>query len=101
MKLGLKGVYGGFSRFVRYFPARLLYGVLDRRTRKSQAAILRVFYQHPKWFISLQTIEEFEEFVNHSPAARDLRILRVFCQNPNNLEEERFFHEFTGTINHN
>ena len=30
MKLGLKGVYGGFSRFVRYFPARLLHGVLDQ-----------------------------------------------------------------------
>ena len=58
-----------------------------------------------------------EEFVNHSPAARDLQILLVFYQHPawfislqpietcgllllyNNSEVKRFFHGFTGTIN--
>ena len=42
-----------------------------------------------------------EQFVNDEPQASDLRIFPVFHQNPNNLEEERFFHEFTATINHN
>ena len=36
-----------------------------------------------------------EQFVNDEPQASDLRIFPVFYQNPNNLEEERFFHEFT------
>ena len=42
-----------------------------------------------------------EQFVNDEPQASDLRIFPVFYQNANNLEDERFFHEFTATINHN
>ena len=59
-----------------------------------------------------------KEFVNHSPAARDLHILPVFYRHPacfislytietcgllllyKNSEDARFFHGFTGTINH-
>ena len=57
------------------------------RTRKEFAArdlrILRAFFQHPKWFISLSTIET-------------CGLLLLY----NNSEDVRFFHEFTGTINH-
>ena len=44
-----------------------------------------------------------EEFVNHEPQASDLRILRENCSLLllyNNSEDARFFHGFTGTINH-
>ena len=45
--------------------------------------ILRVFYQHPKWFISLQTTE-------------NCGLLLLY----NNSEDARFFRGFTGTITH-
>ena len=45
--------------------------------------ILRVFYQHPKWFISQETIETWG-------------LLLVY----NNSEDARLSHWFTGTINH-
>ena len=42
-----------------------------------------MFFQHPKWFISLQTIENCGLLLSY-----------------NNSEDGRFFHEFTTTINH-
>ena len=45
--------------------------------------ILRVFYQHPKWFISLKPIET-------------CGLLLLY----NNSEDARFSHGFTGTITH-
>ena len=55
---------------------------VNHELQVSDLGILLVFYQHPKWFISLQTIETY-----------DLLLLY-------NNKDAQFFHEFTGTINH-
>ena len=57
---------------------------VNQEPQASGLRILRVFFQHPKWFISLQTIETCGLLLLH-----------------NNSEDAPFFYELTGTaINH-
>ena len=51
---------------------------VNHERQASGLRILRVLYQHPKWFISLETCG----------------LLLLY----NNLEDARFFRGFTGTI---
>ena len=56
---------------------------VNHEPQASGLRILRVFYQHPKWFISLQPIET-------------CGLLLLY----NNSEDAQFFGGFTGTITH-
>ena len=57
---------------------------VNYKPQTSDLRILRVFFQHPKWFIVLLN-------------QRDLWSIAF---NYNNSKDARFFHEFTATINH-
>ena len=55
---------------------------VNHEPQASGLRILRVFYQHPKWFISFLPIETYG-------------LLLLY-----NSEDVRFFRGFTGTITH-